>query len=244
MPQPHPTAELQSALDRWTHVLPKILGGIAAVLMAAAALRLAWIKYFPHPGDRLYYLAERFGLGEMNFVAWFSSCMLTLCCIISAIIATIISQQKGHDVWRWWSASVLLLAMSADETIALHEMLGDNIAHLVPFDGFFFYAWVVAAIPILVVIFITLGPILLRLPRRLAQRLLFASLVYFGGAVGIEMISAKLLEIFPDGGVERFLCLMLEESMEMTGLILGIHALMLCLQWRLKAPTEAEVTQT
>jgi hypothetical protein len=245
MPQLYSTTELRVALDRWTQILPKLLGGISAALVAAATLRLLYIKYLPYPSEYLNQIFQRFTLGdELTFIAWFSSCMLTLCSAMSAIIATISSQQKGPDTWRWWVASALLIAMSADETVAIHEMLGVPIRTLYNFDGFLHHDWVVAATPFLVVIFITLGPILIRLPRMLSQRLTFAAIVYFGGAVGIEMVSGKIRELFPEGGIVPFICGTLEESMELTGLVLAISALMRCLQWILSTRTKAKLTQT
>lgn len=59
--------------------------------------------------------------------------------------------------------------------------------------------------------------------------------------MGIEMVSGKLGELFDDGSWVRQICGYLEETMEMTGLVLSITALMLCLQWMIGDASTVEI---
>lgn len=191
-PTEHLPSDFRTALDRWTVIVPWLLGCIAAALVIASALSLLYIKYSPPTWYFAYHILRLFSLGELTFAAWFSSCLLILCGTLTAIIATICSQEKDPDTWRWWAATILLAAMSADETISIHELLGSLIRRSLHLEGFFYNNWVVAGIPMVLLIFLTLGPILIRLPQMLSHRLLFAAFVFFGGAVGIEMINGKV----------------------------------------------------
>ena len=67
---------------------------------------------------------------------------------------------------------------------------------------------------------------LLRLPPLTRWSFLGAGAVYLGGAIGIEMIGGRYAESHGDENLTYQLLTHLEESMEMAGMIVFIHALL------------------
>lgn|GEM_PF-3757865 len=144
----HSPTDLRAALNRWTPFLPRLLGSIVSALVVISILQQLYLKFLPFPLAHGEQLLKRLSLGgEMTFTAWFSASMLILCGISSAIIATISSPQKRPHTWRWWGLSILFVAMSADEALAMHEMLIGPFRDRFKFDGFLYFGWVVAGDP-------------------------------------------------------------------------------------------------
>lgn len=205
--------------------------GLAALALAVAHLfRYYYFNYTSHP--MAYRLVDRFHLdAEGTAAVWFSSLLLLLCGATAALIASRLSRRSEKGAWRWWVIAGLFLVMSADETASFHELAGALVKDTHELTGYFSYGWVVVAIPVVAGGFAVLGPVLLGLPGWIARRLLGAAMLYFGGAVGVEMIGGKLAEEQGVASGAYFLAVTAEESLELAGLVLGLYTLMKCLEW-------------
>src|SRR5690606_6454383 len=90
-------------------------------------------------------------------------------------------------------------------------------------EGVLYYSWYKVFIPIVIVIGLAYVPFLWRLPRRDAGRFILAGGVFLGGAIGLEMAEAYL-NYHEMGG--QSLVQLIEETCEMAGVVLFIHALL------------------
>lgn len=207
-----------------------LLGLTALALVVAHLFRYYYFNYTSHPVA--YRLVDRFHLDQEGTIAvWFSSLVLLLCSAATAVIALQFRRRRERGAWRWWAIACLFLMMSADETASFHELGGALFKESHELSGYFSYGWVLLAIPVVAGGFVVLGPALLSLPGWIARRLLGAAGLYFGGAVGMEMVGGKLVEEagLLSGGY--FLAATAEESLEMAGLVLGLYTLLNGLKW-------------
>lgn len=172
-------------------------------------------------------LTHWFSLGaERSFPAWFSSGLLLLAGMLLGLIA--VQKRRGGDPFalRWALLSVVFVALSLDEAVGLHENLCRSDWGFRP-DGFLAFWWVVPAGLLLVPFGLLYVRFLLRLPRRTLLLFLLSAGIYVGGAVGLEMISAKFYSVSGRRDTFGYLSAMvLEESMEMFGIVLFCHALL------------------
>jgi hypothetical protein len=91
--------------------------------------------------------------------------------------------------------------------------------------GIFYYAWVVPAFALIVV----LGFFFLRfafwLPVKTRTSFFLAAFLFVGGAIGIELIGGWFDEVYGYDNLSYNLISTVEESFEMAGLIVFIRAL-------------------
>jgi hypothetical protein len=180
--------------------------------------------------------------GEGNLPAWFSGAMLLFAALLLLVIATDAQRRRDACRYHWWLMTIVLLLMSVDEVAGLHEML-NRPAMLLPFDnkGLLLHPWVALGALIVLVLALLLRPFFRQIDARFRHHLLIAGLVFFGGAIGVEMAGAWLvdfqgLDTGPDWSarneftVEYMFVVLLEEALEMTGAILLINGLLEKLQ--------------
>lgn len=131
----------------------------------------------------------------------------------------------GGDAWRWhWLVLALFfLFLAYDEAAQVHEMLNNVMARVVDASGFLAFAWVIPGIAVVLAVALAFGRFLLALPRRTARAFLLAGLLYVGGALGVEMIGANLWSNRGWDNMAYSLLATLEETLEMTGLIVLLH---------------------
>jgi hypothetical protein len=67
---------------------------------------------------------------------------------------------------------------------------------------------------------------LLHLPAKTRLRFLIAATIYLGGAIGVELFGSQHAELYGYENLTYSMIATLEESLEMTGLIVFIWALM------------------
>ena len=174
-----------------------------------------------------YKLTHWFSLGaERSFPAWFSSGLLLLAGMLLGLIA-VQKRRGGHPfALRWALLSVVFVALSLDEAVGLHENLC-RVASGGRAKGFLAFWWVVPAGMLLVPFGLLYVRFLMRLPRRTLVLFLLSAGLYVGGAMGLEMVSAKFYSVSGQRDTFGYLSAMiLEESMEMFGVVLFCHALL------------------
>ena len=164
---------------------------------------------------------------ELNLPTLFSSSLL--------LISALLMQRLGHnsnpdaaDDWRLLSKIFIFLAL--DEALQIHEILIiPGLRHQV--HPALASTWVVPYAALAVILLWRFRSFLGSIPRATATGLLRSGAVYVGGAIGMEMIGSfavrsSLIRLHSPwyGGITG-----LEEALELIGIILLIHALMLAL---------------
>jgi hypothetical protein len=120
------------------------------------------------------------------------------------------SQRRG---FRILGAAVLML--SIDEVAAQHEHVGRALRESLDLSGFFYYAWMVPALVIVVVFLVWQWRFFRSLEPALQQRLLLAAALYVGGAVGLEFIESKLMSDAGEASLVYDLLVLVEETLEL-----------------------------
>ena len=165
-------------------------------------------------------------LFDMNSEATLAAFYNSLLLLAVSVLMWMHGKIEGvREIRRGW----LLLAavfffLSWDEAAEIHEKLNKfTTAALGGGDlGIFKFSWVIPYLGLLIVLAIVLIPFMRRLNRKLLLRLILAGLVYVGGAMGVEMISATM--VYESAGYKAVTTL--EECLEISGLLLCFYFLM------------------
>lgn len=166
--------------------------------------------------------------GESNIPALFSTALLVGAAALLALIAFLERARQASTAGRWMLLSAGFALMALDESLALHEKLIEPMRGLLGGRdlGVFYFAWVLPAIVVTAALGAFFLPFLLRLPRRTAIGFAVAAAIYLGGAIGVELPEGLWREGHGHRNVVYHLLVSLEEGMEMTGMVLFIHALL------------------
>lgn len=200
-----------------------IAGGIFLLLLLLSLCGTVLI-YF-NQNAALHQLAELFLFEEeRNLPTLFNFTLLVA--NMAALGAVTIFAFGGNDRWRWhWLfLALVFLFLAYDEAAQVHEGLNKVMAGVVDASGFLAFAWVVPGIATVLLVGLAFARFLLALPGRSAMSFLLAGLLYVGGAIGVEMIGANFWWSNGWDNVAYSLLATLEETLEMAGLIVLLHA--------------------
>jgi hypothetical protein len=146
------------------------------------------------------------------------------------------------QVWRqrqarfashlWLLLAVVFLFLAVDEMFNIHERLIAPMRAWLHASGPFYYAWIVPYSVLTIALAIAFVPVWRRLPPAVRMWLALSAVTYVGGAIGWEMISGAYFEVSQVEDLTFSLMAMVEESMEMAGLILLMYGLMTLLEPR------------
>jgi hypothetical protein len=197
-----------------SRALPRILLTIVLSLLAIH-VALQYDRFYTHRTP--WEIQQLFDLDEEQSVPnWYSSAALGLAALLAAAIAGAARRERSPDAWRWRAMAWIILYMSLDEVAGLHETMNSlsTITWTIPFG---LLALVVGA---------WMLPFVWRLPPPTRIGIIVSGFIYVMGAAGIELISSQF---FDESNKRQFayaLNTVLEEGMEMLGIVLLIHTLL------------------
>ena len=177
----------------------------------------------------VYELARWFDLDiEKNIPSGFSALLLLYAALLLGLIATVERRQAGRRMLHWRILSLGFLLMAVDEACSLHEGLIRPIRRLLGDEnlGIFYYAWVIPGIALVLVVAAFFFRFLLRLRAKSRAAFLIAATLYLGGALGVELIAGRFVELHGKRNVTYHMMVVAEESLEMAGAIVFIWALL------------------
>lgn len=205
-----------------------LLLAVAGVLVIGT---LADVVLMGYPGPAVQETLHRFSLlRDASMPTWVASVILLVCGVMLAIAAQIASRTRSRQAKGWWLIACIFFLLSMDEVATVHELSGILIDRLVPsaaaLGGVLTYSWVLAAIPLLIVLAVILLPWFLSLAR--PTQILFgtAAVVFVSGAVGMEMLNALLDSSTEENDVPYALTSALEEALEYLGSLIFLYALL------------------
>jgi hypothetical protein len=196
----------------------------AALLLAAHLALLAITVTTGH--DRIFGLVGLFDLNaENNVPSFFSGSLFLLNGILVCLVGHLPAPPRRSRVWYALAAVFVFLAY--DELFGVHELLTTPMRERLRTSGLLYYPWIIAYAAPLLALIAWFFPTWRTLEAAARTRLMVAGSVYLLGAVVMEMIGGAYHEAF---GHRRTLGLGLlvavEESFEMAGLIVLVHALL------------------
>lgn len=163
---------------------------------------------------------------EGTIPTWYSTLLLFLSAALLAFIATV--KQKNQEPYKhhWTGLAIIFLYLSLDEGAAIHEIFSDPLQAAFNTTGYLSFAWLIAFVPLVIFFALFYLRFLLHLPPRIRNLFIIAGVLYVGGAVIVEAISAN--RWYVDGGVSfPYLAIAtVEESFEMLGVVVFIFALL------------------
>ena len=130
---------------------------------------------------------------ESNFPSFYSTLAILVAAFLLSFI-TYIRKVKNLSYVLWFFLALGFLFLAIDESIEIHEKIGNQIRRGSNLTGVFHYPWV---IPYgLFVIFFAIVyyfKFLKHLPFKIQKLMIFSGLIYVFGALGLEMVGSKLV---------------------------------------------------
>lgn len=154
---------------------------------------------------------------EANVPTWFSAALMAAAGVLSIVISATLADRGRVDRFRWAVLGVVFLAMSLDEVSSFHEAMMEPLRDWLDVGGAFHHAWVVIAIPAVIVFAVLYLPFLWRLPSRTRLGFLLGGSLFVGGALAFEMVGSVVVTEQGEG-VAYVLATSIEESLEIAGL--------------------------
>lgn len=215
------------------NIVPKkillVLTGIMGLIIFFHLTRNCYS--FPNIG-----ITERLDMDvEKSIPTWYSVCLLFLTAIILLAIGILKKQMEDKHTFKWMFLSFVFLFMSLDESAMIHEMVGLLVGRMTKItSGYLAWGWYIPAMILVVFILLYLMKFWLSLPKRIKFLFLLSAVIFVGGSVGAEMISANYISTYAGGDnpYTTFLYIALvaiEEGAEMLGVIVFIYSLLLYL---------------
>lgn len=223
------------------YISPKkviLILSIIVLSLTAAHIGGQYYKDFIGGDPFLLKIVDKLDLdGESNNLPnWYQSSTLLLSSFLLAIVALIKKAEQDINVRYWAFLSLTFLYLSLDEMVSIHEQLTMPFRTSFDLGGVFFLSWVIPAMVIVGIFALFYLKFLWRLPVQSRRLFIVAGTIYIVGAVGIEMLNGKYLELHEaqimsataTGQITFNYALMtaVEEFFEMAGILIFIYALM------------------
>jgi len=177
---------------------------------------------------RVSTVAGKFVLdSELTFPAWYSSVAILACSALLALIALAKRRTQSLFARHWTGLAVILLLMSIDEMIAVHEMLIGPLRRFFGASGILHYTWVVPAFFFVCIFALTyVRFVFVHLDARTRRRFIAAGLIYVGAALGMELVEGPIDQRFGAKSLLGVAAVSVEETSEMLGIVLFFVALL------------------
>ena len=168
---------------------------------------------------------------ERNLGAWYSSALMLLITLCAAALARLTPRRAGlgHRL-PWLVIAVVFMLMSLDEVVGFHEVMDAPLRDRFGLTGLFYNPWVFAGALFVAGFALYMIPFLACLPRGVAAIFIGAGAIYVAGALGLEPVDAWAESTYGAGSTAQFLSTAVEETLEMLGLTVFLHGLLIHMQ--------------
>ncbi len=196
--------------------------GVVLVLTAVSAL--LWYLWFYEGAIGNVIYIQLFDLDhEANIPTVFSTSLLLSCSVILFFIGLRECAARRIYARYWYGLSLILSLFSIDEFISIHERLTVPLRTALNLEGFFYYAWIIPGLLLLILFFILFRRMFLAVQPNIKLQFILAGVLYIVGAFGFEIMSGYFRTQF-------FLYKMIagiEELFEMLGIIVFLRVLLI-----------------
>lgn len=182
-----------------------------------------WLSEFPFPASQWFY--ELFSLDrELNIPAWYSAFSLLFCSGLLKAITVINRKDRHFSYWR--TLYFIFVYLSLDEAFSFHEIfIIPSLRQALNLNPIFFQTWVIPGAILVAFFAFKYLKFWLDLPPKTRYLFLIAAVVYVSGTLGMEMIGGLLIEYFSRRSFITVIGIVIEEFLEMTGIVIFIYAL-------------------
>jgi len=164
---------------------------------------------------------------ELNIPSLFSVWILFTNALLFAFITLQEYESNGRYKTAWGVLCLGFFFLAFDEGASIHELLVDPTRRLIGESNpsSFFFTWTIPALIGSVFVALIYARFLWSLPKSTRWQFILAAALYLGGAIGFELVEGRILH---QTGIKTLAyCVMeiIEETMEIAGAILLLHAL-------------------
>jgi hypothetical protein len=200
-------------------------------LLTTADVVVLWFRYVGQH-DNLFGLSPLFDFNrEGNLPAFYSALSLL---IVATLFLVIGGYARTHgDRWQrhWLWLGVIFLFLAVDEGVELHGILSQPLRDLGHLSGALYFAWVIPYGILTIIFAIAYWRFWLALPPSPRAQFAVAAGLYILGALGFELLGGIIVS--EHGGLrtgldtwQHAITYTIEELLEMSGILLSIHALL------------------
>ncbi|AFH50162.1 Hypothetical protein IALB_2459 [Ignavibacterium album JCM 16511] len=168
---------------------------------------------------------------EANIPSWYSGFLMI---IISGLSFLIFKLDSAENKKYFFIISVMFLFMSMDEVASVHEILNNPVRNSLNLGGLFYWTWIIPGIIVVVLFALYFLRFLFLLEQKVRMLFLLSGFIYLFGAVCFEMIGGWLYSHNLGGSMLYVFEVVIEESLEMSGLLIFIYALVLFIKLKVK----------
>lgn len=206
---------------------------VAAVLMAIVIFLhvlsgvAVWAK-LAFDGE-YYNITEFFDVGIEGNIPTIYSVIGLFIASVTAFTASAASKLNRDGLSKYWVVvSIVMLFLAFDEGAMIHEEVGGLFEEYFPnvAMGYLYWIWVVPYGIAVLLFFAAMFPFLQSLPRKTCYGLITAGAVFISGAVGAEVVSARIYEQHSEASLRPpvfYLLYSIEEFLEKLGVIIFIY---------------------
>ena len=171
---------------------------------------------------------------EANVPTYYSVLQLACAAVLLMVIGADARQRGARFARHWLLLGVLFWFLSLDELAQIHESLSRVVRARLHVDGMLHFAWVIPYGVFTAAAGLAYLPFLMHLPERTRRLVVWAALIFLGGAAGMELYGGFLharLGVAELGASTAYMTeVLVEEGMEMFGIALFIYALLTHMQ--------------
>lgn len=173
------------------------------------------------------YFARAFSVDyERNIPTAYS----VLALLFSSLLLGAIAYGKNLDSDRyknhWKILSFIFVYLALDEALQFHEKFIDPMRSLLNATGVLLFTWIVPFGFLVAIFLLSYSKFVFHLPASTRKLFVAASILYIGGAIGMEMLGGYQASTVGMQSLPYLIAATLEELLEMLGIVVFIHALM------------------
>jgi len=164
---------------------------------------------------------------EANFPTFYSVSMAIAASFLLFVIAYFKNEIKDTYRFHWVVLALFLLYISMDDASVIHEKVSKYLKGLSDFGGWFQYKWVIVGLAIVAILAVSFFRFWLNLDNKYKILFLVSAALFFGGAMGVEMIGGRWANANGSKNFVYILFTTLEQGMQYSGLVTLVYTLLL-----------------
>ena len=164
---------------------------------------------------------------EGNMATYYSVSMAIAASFLVFVIAYLKNAAKDRYRFYWTALAWFLLYISMDDASVIHEKVSKYLKGWTVMGGWFEYKWVIAGIAVVGIFAISFFRFWLHLDNKYKILFLLSAAMFFGGAVGTELIGGRWAYSFGSKNFTYVILNTIEQGLQYAGLTFLIYSLLL-----------------
>lgn len=207
-------------------IVAVLLGVALALILASVVTNIIQISsatpYEWNELVRLWNLST-----ESNIPTWFTSSSLLLAAVLLWLITCAKYQVGDRFRFHWLGLGAILVMMSLSATATIHDWsLEQYLLNNWETQGFLYFPWVILGWVFVGALAVIYATFIFALPTSTRNLFILSAVLYISGALGLEMLSAYLMESYANETIWRGLVATVKQSLELIGIIVFIYGLL------------------